>query len=45
MDRFFICGVEVTEETFCNINSTGYETENNTQGGVDFKIETYDLEL
>ena len=45
MDRFFICGVEVTEEAFCNINATGFQEEYNNQGGVDFRIETYDLEL
>ena len=43
MDRFLICGVEVDEEAFWNMPATGYQTEDNDQDGVDFKIETYDL--
>lgn len=42
-DRFFVCGVEVDEEAFWKMPATGFETEDNNQDGVDFKIERHDL--
>lgn len=43
MDRFFVCGVQVDEEVFCNMPATGFSTEVNEQGGADLRIEQYDL--